>query len=118
MVMTFHEARNEMAIAHNEQLERVRAENKHKTVYYILVSAKVRAPGSDIIDIKMIVLSKRQRRKLDPMIGTMLYHVDNLKGTMDRIWCLPRDIIQPEATINKVGDYSDEIFHMGKAPNR
>lgn len=117
-MLTFHEARNEMAIAHNEQLERVRAENKHKTVYFILVSAQVNNIDNDVIDIKMIVLSKRQRRKLDPIIGTMLYHVDNLKGTMKRIWCLPRDIIQPESTINKVDDYSDEIFYHGKAPNR
>lgn len=114
-VMTFREARNEMTLELQGMIEKVIDKKKNDRDYYILVASKVNNLNSDVIDNKLILLPERPK---DPIIGTILYHVNNKQGTLKRIWVLPRDVMQPESMINKTGDFSDEIFYMGEAPNK
>ncbi len=114
-VMTFREARNEMTLELQGMIEKIINKKKNDPDYYILVASQVNNLNSDVIDNKIMLLPQRPK---EPIIGTILYHVDNAKGTLDRIWVFPRDVLQPESTINKTGDFSDEIFYHGEAPNR
>ncbi len=116
-MLTFHEARNEMTLDLQKSMEKVVNRKKSDPNYYILIAAQVDNWNSDVINNKIILLKEKDKPKV-PMIGTILYHVDNNKGELVRIWVFPRDVIQPDMTINKVGDFSDEIFHMGEAPNK
>ncbi len=114
-VMTFREARNELTLELKGMIEKVINQKKDDKDYYILVASKVSNVDNDVIENKIILLPQRPK---DPIIGTILYHVNNKQGRMTRVWVLPRDIMQPESTINKTGDFSDEIYYFGKAPNR
>lgn len=112
--MNFHEARNELTKALLEDIEKVVMKRQFEPDYYILVASQVNNMNSDQIDNKLILLSEKPKI---PLIGTILYYVDNKYGELTRIWVLPRDVIQPEETINKAGDFSDEIASCGKAAN-
>ncbi len=112
--MNFHEARNELTKALLEDIGKVVMKRQFEPNYYILVASQVNNMNSDQIDNKLILLSEKPKV---PLIGTILYHVDNKYGELTRIWVLPRDVIQPEETINKAGDFSDEIASCGKAAN-
>lgn len=112
--MNFHEARNELTKALQEDIEKVIMKRQSEPNYYILVASKVNEIDNNQIDNNLILLSERPK---DPIIGTILYYVDNNNGELTRIWVLPRDIIQPEETINEAGDFSDEIASCGKAAN-
>jgi len=114
MVMTFRDGRNELTEELRRNITKVVNDRKNKPNYYILVASQVNNFDSNVIDNKLILLSK----KPEPVIGTILFYIDNRCGEIKRIWVLPRDIYQPESMINKAGDYSDEIFHLGKAPNK
>ncbi len=113
-IMTFREARNEMTLELQGIIEKTINKKKNDANYYILVASQVNNLNNDVIDNKIILLPQRPEK---PIIGTILYHVDNTKGTLNRIWVFPRDVVQPESTINKTGDFSDEIFYHGEAPN-
>jgi hypothetical protein len=112
--MTFHEARNELTKALEKDIEKVVEKRQFEPNYYILVVSQVSNIDRDRIENKLILLSVRPEV---PFIGTILYYVDNKKGELIREWVLPRDVIQPEETINKAGDFSDEIASCGKAAN-
>jgi len=114
MVMTFRDGRNELTEDLQRRVSGVIEERKHKPNYYILVASQVDNMNTDVIKNKLILL----KDKPDPVVGTILFYVDNRKGELIRLWVLPRDVMQPDSMINQAGDYSDEIFHMGKAPNR
>lgn len=116
MVMTFHEARNELVEDLKRRVTEVIEDRKHKPNYYILVASQVDNMNTDIIRNKLILIP--ENKKPEPAVGTILFFVDNRKGEMIREWVLPRDVIQPDSMINQAGDYSDEIFHFGEAPNR
>lgn len=115
VAMTFREARNELTLELKGMLEKVINQKKNDENYYILVASKVSNLHNDVIENKIILLLQRPK---DPIIGTILYYVDNRQGRMTRIWVFPRDVLQPESTINKTGDFSDEIYYFGRAPNR
>ncbi len=106
-------ARNELTFELRESLEDLINKRKGKPNYYILVSAMPDPMNEHVINTKLICL----KDKPPAYIGTMLYHVDNKRGTLKRIWVLPRDVVRPEGTFAD-DDYSDEIFHLGKAPNK
>ncbi len=116
MPMNFREARNELTINLQAEIAKVIEKKKHGPDYYILIASQPNNMNSDVIENKLILIP--ENKKPNPIIGTILYHVDNRLGRTKRIWILPRDVMQPESMINKTGDYSDEIFHMGKAPNK
>ena len=116
MVMNFREGRNELAEDLQRNITKVVEERKALANYYILVASQVDNIDTDIIRNKLILL--KEKDKPQPTIGTILFHVDNRKGVLTRIWVFPRDVLQPDLTINRVGDFSDEIFYHGKAPNR
>ena len=111
--MDIRTARNEMTMDLKNSLERTIDKHKGKPNYYILVVAYTDLSDNSIIRTKKILL----KNKPAPQVGTMLYYVNNKKGTLERIWVLPRDIMQPEDTIAE-GEFSDEIFYHGKAPNK
>lgn len=117
MSLTFHEARNEMTIDLKAEIAKIVEKRKVEPNYYILVASQVNNFDPNVIDNKLILLKEEDKPKM-PIIGTILYYVNNRQGKLERIWVLPRDIIQPESTINKAGDFSDEIFYHGEAPNR
>ena len=112
--MNFHEARNEMTIAHQKNIEKVIEKYKRQPNYYILVITHVDNYDPNVIR----EVFKPTFKRPEVQLGTILYYVDNRNGELFREWVLPRDIIQPEETINKAGDFSDEIFSCGEAPNR
>lgn len=115
-IMTFHDGRNALVDELNKKLAEIVEERHDKPNYYILVTAQVNNIDKDIIDQNYLII---KNRPVNPVVGTMLYHVDNTKDKpLKNIWVLPRDIIQPESTINKTGDYSDQIFSSGELPNR
>ena len=115
-IMTFHDGRNALVDELNKKLDTIVAKRHNKPNYYILVAAQVNNIDKDVVDQRYFLLKKRP---VNPIVGTMLYHVDNSKDKpLHRIWVLPRDILQPESMINKTDDYSDEIFSSGELPNR
>jgi hypothetical protein len=114
-IMTFRDGRSELAEELNRKIEKIRQERHDKPNYYILVAAQVNNIDKDVIDQKYILLPERP---INPVVGTILYFVDNGNSKITRIWVLPRDIIQPASTINQSGDYSDEIFSHGELPNK
>lgn len=116
MVMTFREGRNELTLELRAEISKVIERKRHCPNYYILVASQVDNIDSDIIRNKLILLP--ENKKPEPTIGTILYHVDNRRGKLDRLWVFPRDIVQPESMINKTNDFSDEIFYHGEAPNK
>lgn len=114
MVMNIRDGRNELTLELLATLTKIVEERKNKANYYILIQSVVDNENNDIIRNKVILLNKRLET---PLIGTILYFVDNRRGRLERIWCLPRDVYQPETLVTP-DDYSDEIFHIGKAPNK
>ena len=113
MSIDIRTARNEMTMDLRNSLERTIDKHKNRPNYYILVVAYTDLSNRSIIRTKKILL----KNKPAPQVGTMLYYVDNKKGTLKRIWVLPRDIVRPMGTVAE-SDFSDEIFYHGKAPNK
>ena len=116
-MMNFREARNELTINLKAEISKVIERKKADANYYILVASQVNNFDSNRIDNKLILYPEGKQPTM-PIIGTILYHVDNRRGKLKRMWVFPRDVMQPESMINTAGDYSDEIFHLGKAPDR
>ena len=95
-------------------MERLVNDYKDKPNYYVLVVSHSDHYNADIIRTKLILLKEKPAQ---PMVGTMLYYVDNRQGRLERIYVLPRDVVRPEGTVAE-DDFSDEIFYHGKAPNK
>ncbi len=62
--------------------------NAKKKSYYILKHSNWTGNGRDVLKSTYMLMS----RKPPKMLGTVLWLVDNVKGTIDRIWELPLDI--------------------------
>lgn len=98
MVDTLGTARNELVYEHRRQIEKIINKNKKKDNYYILVHT-MNNPFTRNIHDKYILTSMMPER----ILGTILYYVDNKKGLLKRIWCLPLDRtnVIPEAILDK-----------------
>ncbi len=87
MTEDIHTTRNELSANHRLELEKIINAHKGKENYYILVHAKWN-PLLEVIETKYILCSLKPVTRF---LGTMLYYVDNKKGSLKRVWCLPYD---------------------------
>ena len=77
-----------------ERLDDVRSHMMHRTEpYFILVRTQ---PEGTIYTTKIITLEKSQlprgpNGKIIPLMATLLFRVDNKKGTLELMWAFPRD---------------------------
>jgi hypothetical protein len=102
-------------------VERIMAAKKGmKEPYYMLVHTQLIADKT--YDTKIMVMTKKQLPKGDngrvmPLIGTLLFRMDNQKGKLELMWSLPRDI--PETTFVSdtygtiVESVAKQAFQMG-----
>jgi len=44
-----------------------------------------------------------------PLLGSSLFKVDNVKGKLDCMWCLPRD--EPRMVEKRVGSMNNAVLH-------
>lgn len=97
------EMRNQLARDLQGSLERtIQRYKDKKEPYFLLVHAEM---VDNNIATKIIRLEEQPPR----MLGTMLYRVDNRKGQLRRIWCLPQDIpVNPYVLSDK--GMSEEVF--------
>ena len=78
-----------------QKLEDIRSKMMHmKRPYYMLVRTQ---PEGTLYTTKIITLSYAQlpkgpNGKLIPLMATLLFRVDNKKGSMTLMWSFPRDI--------------------------
>lgn len=101
--------RNELAENHKKKLESIVNDNSDKDNYYIFVVAKPHVLYKGAIKTTYLLMSKVPEK----MLGTMLYHVDNKKGQLKRLWVIPRDIVRPESTVD-YDNFDDNIFESAK----
>jgi hypothetical protein len=88
---------------------------KEKEVYYILCHASW--AGDNQIKTKFVILKEKPK----PLLGTLLYRVDNKKGQIFREWALPLDNVsllrelQEEQPIEEIGKSAlkikEDIIH-------
>jgi len=78
------------ALEENEakMLESIISKNKSKKSYYILKHSNWTGNGYDTIKSTYMLRSTKPPK----MLGTVLWLVDNDKGSLQRIWELPLDI--------------------------
>ena len=65
-----------------------RPKQKDKDEYYILKHSNWTGNGLDTLKSTYILKSTKPPK----MLGTVLWHVNNKKGTIDKIWELPLDV--------------------------
>jgi len=70
------------------QLENIINTNGKKRSYYVFKSSNWRGNDSNIMKSTYMLMS----RKPPKMLGTVLWLVDNVRGTLTRVWDLPFDI--------------------------
>lgn len=95
---TLGATREDMATEHRRQMDMLINANSRKENYYVLVYCYNNL-FTEHIHEKYITMSQKPVR----MLGTMLYYVDNKKGMLKRIWCLPLDRtnVIPDAILDK-----------------
>jgi hypothetical protein len=69
--------------------------------YYILMAMQAPAPGEVLfVGEKPKVTFKTSFRKFPKMLSTACWKVDNKKGKLDMLWCLPADAPMPDEWID------------------
>ncbi len=86
-MITIGDVRSEMARELGESLEAVVSAKKRLDHYYILIHTTWEGYGT--LKTRLIVMREKPKT---PMLGTMLYAIDNRNGTFKREWVLPRDV--------------------------
>jgi len=89
------EMRNQLSRDLQGRIEKVIDKEKARDQYYILVHAGLEAV-SGTISTKLMVMNYMPPK----MIGTILYHVDNKKGELKRLWIIPQDIPRSEEFVD------------------
>lgn len=85
MIIEIGEMRNQLALDLQRDLERVINKNKKDSSYFLLVYA-------NMVDNDICTKIMKLHTRPPKMLGTMLYRVDNDKGQLRRLWCLPLDL--------------------------
>ena len=78
------------ALEENEakQLEGIIEKNKSKQSYYVFKHTNWTGNGMDTLKSTYMLMSKKPPK----MLGTILWLVDNVKGSLTKIWELPLDL--------------------------
>jgi len=92
-VLEIGEMRKQFALDFQEDLQKIIDKYQRDDPYYLLVYA-------DILDNQIITKIIRLKAEPPKMIGTMLYHINNKKGKVERLWCLPIDIPRSDEVIS------------------
>lgn len=118
-MQTTGELRQELARAHNETLQNIIDENSsHPHIYYIVLVAYNENSTDAIREKWMIVkLDNAEPPEPRPMLSCMCYKVDNERGILDRVWCLPRDTVDKGILLPDTSVYSKEVYaSVSKCP--
>ncbi len=81
------DARQMMGAEVMDRIRRVVDQNQDKRAYYLLVASRLNPLDPLCIRTTVALSSYRP----PPMLGTMCFHVDNVKGRAERLWVLPLD---------------------------
>lgn len=108
-------ARQNLVEDFNAALEKVINEESERDAYYILITSG--NYGKDIYT-KFIILPLLKKEVLYKykVLGTMCYAVDNKKGLVERLWCLPIDV-PTEGLIEQDDSCVEEISQDAKDSN-
>lgn len=94
-------------------LDRIVSQKRKATKpYYMLVHTQLVGPNT--YDTKVMVMNKEQLPKTDrgkvmPLIGTLLFRMDNRKGKLELMWSLPRDIPQDTLISDTYGTIVESV---------
>lgn len=112
--LEFEDALHSIVENHNKKLlEIVETNRSYGDQYYIIFVARQDQRGSRIIRQRYIL----SKVKPPMMLASMVYFVDQVRGELSRLWCLPGDWLSypkekmeephPEivASIKKVGEH-------------
>lgn len=94
--LTFGMLRGMLARDCMEELERIVNRNLDKDEYFILIRAVPDPLSPTMIRTRFVLLAEKP--VVDDagsgLLGTMLYHVNNRRGELRRLWCAPADTPQ------------------------
>ncbi len=79
-----------------KMLEGIIEKNKSKTSYYIFKHSNWTGHGMDTMKSTYMLMSKKPMK----MLGTILWLVDNVKGSLTKLWELPLDIDLEPGTLD------------------
>lgn len=90
MVAQTSDISSAMALDLQKKIQEVVNVNKDKRHYYILVTLGME---EDCIKTNILLITPIQADMLasSPLIGTMLFEIDNRNGFVGKKWCLPKD---------------------------
>jgi hypothetical protein len=111
-MQTIGELRDMLARSHNETLQKIIDENqKHPHIYYIILVA-YNEGDTDALREKWMVLKFDHCEPPEPrpMLSCMCYKVDNNRGVLDRVWCLPRDTVDKGILLDDTSVYAKEVY--------
>ena len=91
MVAQNKELSQAMALDFQEKMQDVVNANKDKVHYYILVVIG-RVEGEIITKILLISPVEGMMLRAKPLKATMLFEVNNKKGSAEWVYCLPKDM--------------------------
>ncbi|MFW9872313.1 MAG: hypothetical protein ACFFG0_04355 [Candidatus Thorarchaeota archaeon] len=97
MAIELGEIRQEMEKCEVKTLEGIIDKYKHKQSYYILKHSNWEGEWSSIMRTKYALRSTKPKI---PLLGTKLWLVDNIKGTISLIYDLPMDIHSTEPFVD------------------
>lgn len=83
------DVRSEMEKNEAQMLESIISKNKLKSSYYIFKHSNWTNHDMNVMKSTYMLRSDKPPQ----MLGTVLWHVDNKKGTLKRVWDLPLDVM-------------------------
>lgn len=103
--MLLWDVREAMEANEAKMLEGIIEKNKSKKSYYIFKHSNWTGHGMDTMKSTYMLRSSMPPR----MLGTVLWKVDNEKGSIHRIWDLPLDVMVPGEYLDPHN--SNELVH-------
>lgn len=94
--MLLWDVRTALEEQESRTIQDILTKNRSKESYYILVHANWTGNGMDVLKTKYLIMDKKPPR----MLGTKLYLVNNIRGTLEQLWELPLDVLVPTEYLN------------------
>lgn len=91
MLIEIGELRDQLSLDLQKQVKEVVDAKQGHSNYYLLIFAKLDAVDRNRINTKIFTLNQDRLPEV-PLIGTICVYVDNEKGEIKSMWCLPPDI--------------------------
>ena len=91
MTTLLWDVREAMEKKEAQDLENIIAKNSHKKSYYILKTSQWTNADCEVMKTTYMLRSTLPPR----MFNTVLWKVDNVLGTIERLWDLPADVYVP-----------------------